>query len=163
MWIPTDETRRGEAAIAAPRPSQTLIQREPAGVMRSREPTMVDAPARNPMPESLSGLGALSFFDLDNLSTAIRSARRADVMRALLGSAVLAVDQIQGSDEMMAPAVALTRATDPLLWKCTHGRKSSSVVGIPGQGIHLGVSDRSLRTGNRCQQMLRPIGFDIFK
>ena len=80
------------------------------------------------------GLGALSLFDLDDLATAICTARRADVMRTLLGAAVLARDQIQRRNEVMTAAVALTCAANPLLGKCTHGSKSSSVVvvGIPG-------------------------------
>lgn len=81
------------------------------------------------------GLGALSLFDLDDLATAVRSARRANVMWSLLGAAVLARNQVQRSDEVMTAAVALTCAANPLLGKCTHGSKSSSVVvvGIPGQ------------------------------
>jgi hypothetical protein len=68
------------------------------------------------VPTSRLGLGALALFDLDDLSTTICSARRANVMRTLLGMAILAINQIQGSDEMVSPAVALACAADPLLW-----------------------------------------------
>jgi hypothetical protein len=67
------------------------------------------------------GLGRLSrVFDLDDLPATVRAAVGADVVRPLHAAAVLARHELNGGNEVMAAAIALTRAADTLFWKCTH-------------------------------------------
>ena len=64
--------------------------------------------------------GASSFFDFDDLATAILTAVRADVMRLAGFAAIAAAGEGDHGDAVMAAAVTLMRAADSLLRKCTH-------------------------------------------
>jgi len=67
------------------------------------------------------GLGcAPGVFDLDDLAATVRAAARAHVVWPFHAPAVLARDQLQGRDEVVPAAVALTRAADSLFRKCAH-------------------------------------------
>lgn len=74
-------------------------------------------------------LRAAARLDLDHLATAIGAARRADVMGAALGAAVRAIHELWRDEEVMAAAVALPRAADPLLGKSAHDDSSLFVGG----------------------------------
>jgi hypothetical protein len=64
--------------------------------------------------------GALALFDLDHLTSAVLAAARADVMRALHVATALAGHELRGGDEVVTTTIALMRAANALLWKCTH-------------------------------------------
>jgi hypothetical protein len=61
-----------------------------------------------------------ALFDLDDLSTAVEAAVRADVVWPSHLTAVLAGDEVHGSDEDVPAAVALSMPADALLGKCSH-------------------------------------------
>lgn len=90
------------------------------------QPSADAHPARRPRPcghragDGLGLGGAPPVLDLDHLATAVLTAVRADMMRALEFTAVAARNEIERRDEVMPTAIALMRPANSLFWKCTH-------------------------------------------
>lgn len=66
-------------------------------------------------------LAGSALFDDDDLATAVVAAARADVMRALGFTAVIAGDQVNRGEVDVPAAIALAMAADSLFGKRTHG------------------------------------------